>query len=146
HGCDPKQTYPVSFLDPVNKTGATVGLSSQQLRDGPVTVRLAPCGRATVRFVDREGKPRPRLAPIFYVVARPGEKGVYPDSDFAANVDPAHYFDSKPADAQGRLTYPVLIPGATYSILGYRSLFPVKTFTARAGETLDLGDVVVQGP
>src|SRR5262249_30869709 len=55
-GCDPEQAYPVIFLDEKNGWGARVGVSGKQAGQ-PLTVRLAECGSAVARFVDREGKP-----------------------------------------------------------------------------------------
>jgi hypothetical protein len=55
-GCDPDRAVPVYFLDVENQLGAVVELSGKQAGE-PVTVRLAPCGTATVRFVDGDGRP-----------------------------------------------------------------------------------------
>src|SRR5207244_3431866 len=73
-GCDPKRTYTVYFLDPRNEHGATVRLSAKTAGGKPLIVRLAPCGSAEARFVDKEGKPRLdfRAHFFFYIVVRPG--------------------------------------------------------------------------
>src|SRR5262249_50850789 len=81
-GCDPELTYPVHLLDAKNNLGATARLSVKAAVDKEVTVRLAPCGTAVVRFVDREGKLLTGFRPIFYTVARPADGGVAADSDF----------------------------------------------------------------
>src|SRR5262249_9818276 len=57
HGCDPGKTYPVFFLEPEHRWGASVLLAGKQARKGPVTVRLNACGKAVARFVDPQGKP-----------------------------------------------------------------------------------------
>ena len=57
HGLDPDAEVPVYFLDPHHKLGATVNLSGKSAADGPVTVRLQPCGTAKARLVDASGKP-----------------------------------------------------------------------------------------
>jgi hypothetical protein len=140
-GCDPERTYPVYFLDAKNKLGASVTLSVKEAGDRPPTVRLEPCGSATARFVNKDGKPKACYRPFLDLVARPGGKDVDPVRDFVANTDPLHYgVLGPPADAEGRCTFPVLIPGATYQILGPDLS---KEFTVKAGEKRDLGDVVV---
>ena len=56
------------------------------------------------------------------------------------------------SDADGRLTLPALIPGATYRIqdltpaLGGGDPVIRKEFAVKPGETLDLGDVVIARP
>jgi RNA polymerase sigma factor (sigma-70 family) len=142
-GCDPNETYPVSFLDPANQTGATVRICPKEAGSRPVTVTLAPCGRAVARLVDRQGKPRTGPGPIFYVVARLGGRGIEDDSDFVANVDRTNYPGGRVnPDAKGRCTYAALIPGTTYTILDNR-IRPQRKFAVKPGETLDLGDVVI---
>jgi hypothetical protein len=113
--------------------------------DRSLTVRLQPCGKAVVRFVDRGGKPVPGFSPYVRVVARPGEKGIEPDSDFVANVDRLNYSGGgHAADAAGRCTLPALIPGVTYRLEGPR-LKEAKEVVVKPGETLEVGDVVL-GP
>jgi RNA polymerase sigma factor (sigma-70 family) len=138
-GCDPEVTYPVYFVDARNKLGASVRLSSKEATGKEVTVRLEPCGSAVVRFLDKEGKPRKGFRPLMYMVFRPGDKGAA-DSDFLANVDTVNYIGGGPtADAEGRCTLPVLIPGATY-FLGEK---PKELLTVKSGETLKR-DVVIE--
>ena len=57
------------------------------------------------------------------------------------------------SDAQGRLTLPVLIPGATYrfvdstvAVRGVTGPKVRKEFTVKPGETLELGDLVIEKP
>ena len=56
-------------------------------------------------------------------------------------------------DAQGRISFPALIPGATYRISDYstindgkRTIRLRKEFTVKPGETLDLGDILIEKP
>jgi hypothetical protein len=143
-GCDPERTYPVYFLDAKNKLGASVMLSAKEAVDKPPTVRLEPCGAVTVRFVDKEGNPRPGHSPFFVLVTRPGDKDVEPVRDIVTYTDPVHYGGLGPvADAEGRCTFPALIPGATYQILGNDLS---KEFTVKPGEKRDLGDIVIGAP
>jgi hypothetical protein len=69
------------------------------------------------------------------------------DADYLSRIDPERYTDLA-ADALGRITLPALIPGATFRIFDKtqnavgRQLR--KKFVARAGETIDLGDIVIE--
>jgi RNA polymerase sigma factor (sigma-70 family) len=139
-GCDPEVTYPVHFLDARNKLGATAHLSAQEAAGKEVTVRLEPCGSAVVRFVDKEGKPRKGFRATPFMVFRPGDKGAGADSDFLVNFDTVNYRGARlTADAEGRCTMPVLIPGVTYFFAGY----PKPLLTVKSGETLKM-DVVIE--
>jgi hypothetical protein len=152
-GCDPEVTYPVYFLDAQNKLGATARLSAKEAAGKEVTVRLEPCGSAVVRFLDKEGKPLKGYRPdpyMGYLVVRPrnnrpGDNDVYADSAFLDNVDTVNYSGlNRTADAEGRFTYAVLIPGATYSfdIVYFK---PIKELTVKPGEVLKT-DVVIEPP
>jgi hypothetical protein len=144
-GCDPEETYPVYFLDARNQWGATAKVSAKGAEGKPLTVRLERCGKAAFRFVNKEGKPVAGHSPYVNIVARPGEKDVAADSDFVANVDRLNYTGGGgyAADEAGRCTLPALIPGATYRIYG-PGLRGDKDFVVKPGETLEVGDVVVE--
>ncbi len=68
------------------------------------------------------------------------------------SLDPVNYGSDFQSDAQGRLTLPALIPGATYRIEDFTPAFgggdPVirKEFTVKPGETIDLGDILIARP
>lgn len=62
------------------------------------------------------------------------------DSDFLANIDRRHYWDGPKTDEQGRVTYPALIPGATYRIAAV-SAGVLREFVAISGKTIELADV-----
>ena len=72
------------------------------------------------------------------------------DSRMSANVstingiDPIHYTDGPMSDALGRITFPALIPGATYrrTPRNTQEASSNPEFTVRPGETLILGDLV----
>src|SRR5262249_33440089 len=53
-GLAPGVEYPVYFVDPKRRLGATVLLKAT---DEDPTVVLQPCGSATVRFLDEKGQP-----------------------------------------------------------------------------------------
>jgi len=78
------------------------------------------------------------------------------DAAFMANVDPKHY-SSGPrgpvTDAEGRITLPALIPGALYRISDFstgndadKGVQVRKDFTVKPGETVDLGDILIEKP
>jgi beta-lactamase regulating signal transducer with metallopeptidase domain len=159
-GCHPEKTTPVYFLDPKNELGAVVEISGQTAGDEPMEVRLAPCGTATVRFVDPDGKPvadyRPGLKLVMTPGGRPFPSPPEPESealwaaeDFVANFDRLHYWDGPRTDEEGRCTLPDLIPGATYQLDEFdkaSSKWTGKQFRVDPGEILELPAVVIKRP
>jgi len=165
HGLALDAEVPVYFLDPKGKRGATLNVSGKSSEGGSVTVRLEPCGAAKARLVDSTRKPLgqfqapPSLAIMMDVT--PGPTLLAPqqkterldaDEDGLNRIDPINYPKPVVSDAQGWITLPVLIPGATYRFID-RSTFqdPIgpqirKEFTVKPGETLDLGDVFIEKP
>ncbi len=154
---DPEATYRLHFVDPSGQLGAVAELSGKQAGGEPVTVRLRPCGRATARLVDAQGKPLARHRPLLWLLVPPGPHPAPADfkdlrdhnlrtrdAVWAAYLDPARHGDGPRTDGQGRVTFPSLIPGATYRIL----LGPgkVRDFTAEPGRTTALGDVTLEAP
>ena len=128
HGLDPDTEVPVYFLDPKRKLGGVVNLSGKSAAGGPVTVRLEPCGAAKARVVDPGGKPVAGRLPRGFItmVVTPGpplslakdKAGLLSaDEDDLTSVDPVNYANALVSDADGRITLPVLIPGATYRFL-----------------------------
>src|SRR5207244_6112321 len=93
----------------------------------PLTVQLAPCGSAVVRYVDPKGKPNAGQQPVLQIVIHPGanpfdrttlEKGLlFADTEFVSNLDRLNHWNGPRSDAQGRVTLPALIPGATYRLI-----------------------------
>jgi RNA polymerase sigma factor (sigma-70 family) len=157
HGCDPERTVEVFILDPSNRQGAVAKLSGKEA-GRTVVVKLRPCGKATVRLVDKKGRPVPHLqvhvelivTPGCHVTDDPPKRKREPEADacYMANLDPDGHAEHRlTSDAQGRVTLPTLIPGATFRLTGHRAdrrLFNFdKHFTVNAGRTLDLGDAEV---
>jgi len=151
------QTYPVHFLDAKHRLGATAMLTA----DGKEpTVVLRPCGEARARLVDKEGRPVAgsslRGTPYsFQMVVTPGVfrfdslatrlGGLAADADFVANVDRTNYRPRPKSDERGRITFPALVPGATYRLVHFNKRpYIRKEFTARSGETVELGEIVVE--
>ena len=156
-GCDPEKSTSVYFLDPKNELGAVVEVSGQ-IRQ-PLQVRFAPCGTATARFVDTQGKPLVEHRPGLKIVMTPGagtfrrppglEDGeLLADEDFVANFDRLHYWDGPRirTDGQGRCRFPALIPGATYRLDVFdkaTSKWMTKDFSVKSGETVRLPEMTL---
>jgi hypothetical protein len=66
------------------------------------------------------------------------------DRILAAQADPRHYGKDFATDANGKITFPALIPGATYRIALPNGA--VKDFKAESGKTVDLKDITVPDP
>ncbi len=164
HGLDPEQSVPVIFLDAGRQQGTTVEFSGKQAGEEPI-VRLQPSGRARVRFVGPDGKPVAgfNLGFHFEILVTPGPPNLglnkedqsrrLADAGDLVNIDGQHYLDFPRADADGRVTLPNLVPGATYRIsdpstsdLPEKGVQVRKDFTVKPGETLDLGDVLIEKP
>ena len=163
HGLAPETEVPVHFLQPDRELGATARLSGKMATLGPVTVRLEPCGRAMARLVGPDGKPvtEQLRGVIVTMVVTPGPP--YPsaqvsagalaaDEDLLGRLDPVNHGNGWVPDAKGRVTWPALIPGATYRIID-RTARAVgdgpqvrREFVVGPGEAVDLGDVLIQKP
>jgi hypothetical protein len=157
-GCDPGSSATVLFLDAKNQRGAAIELSGKQAGED-ITVTMKPCGSARVRIVNDQGKPvRAGREPAHLeVVLSPGaswgdilpsnQKMTSPlmaDSIHASNLDVDRYRDVK-TDANGRMTFPTLIPGATYRVIVFNQKEKTEIeFTVEPGETKDLGDLKIR--
>ncbi len=163
---DAEESVPVYFLEPERKLGAVVNLSARSAARGPVTVRLEPCGSARAWLVDPEGKPITKLERNLSVrmVMTPGPVANYfpnektpgelaADEGQLETVDPINYPTFPAPEANGRLTLPVLIPGALYRVVDFTMYVRGqagpelgKAFTVEPGQKLNLGDVRVARP
>ena len=144
--------YPVHFLDAKRRLGATAILRASS---GSTTVELKPCGEAQARFVDPDGQPHVGFRPGLHLVVTPGEhehdyeaakRGeLLADADFVSNIDRTNYWPGPETDTQGNVTFPVLIPGATYRLSTFEDGKPkvLKQFTVESGEQLKLGDIIM---
>jgi RNA polymerase sigma factor (sigma-70 family) len=162
HGVDPEGSSRISILDPEHEWGATTEVSGRQAGED-FTIRLQPCGKASAQFVGPDGKPIAKHQPMFELVATPGptrysgnEKdraALSADTEMVANIDRKHYWNSPLTDAEGRVTLPALIPGALYRISDFstvndraKGMQIRKEFTVKPGQTLDLGDILIEKP
>jgi hypothetical protein len=175
HGLDPESETPVVFLEPKRKLAATVYLSGNSAAKQPFTVRLEPCGTAKARLVDKGNKPltayrdqfmismiiTPRVPVHQSVFPSPVDESTVPaphaipvlsESDFLVRFDPVNHPKPPAPDAQGRIVLPALIPGVTYQIVDRTAAQtpggpPIrKKFTVKPGETVDLGDILIEKP
>jgi protocatechuate 3,4-dioxygenase beta subunit len=153
HGLDPARAYPVYFLDAEHQWGAAVTLSGKQAGQ-EVTVRLVPCGKATARYLNAKGEPLANYRVSPDIVITPvgpdprdptGKAKLASDRGSLTNLDRHNYWDKVKTDDAGRVTFPALIPGATYHLDRWEknNWVPHKEFTVEAGATIDLGDVTI---
>lgn len=148
------EEYPVYFLDAKNRLGASAIISTD--RPSP-TIVLEPCGSATARFVDPEGKPvAAGIALGLQMVVTPGkpkydrqamDRGeLLADEDFVSNIDRVNYRPTRTTDKNGRIAYPVLIPGARYRFIAFDDGIArvAKEFVAASGENYDMGEIEIE--
>jgi hypothetical protein len=187
-GCDPDKTYRVFLLgfprrtkllpagpelghifaqllpQMIGKTqgclGAAVELSAKKAAGKPLTVKLAPCGSATVRLVDKEGKPvkvsavvelvvNPRQGPAKFAVFEEVVPVATPNGGGLGMIGQGILVPVGGGMARNPLKLPGLIPGATYRIRvfgGRFNLLAEKEFTVKTGQALRLKDLVIKGP
>jgi RNA polymerase sigma factor (sigma-70 family) len=162
HGLDRDVEVPVSFFEPKSKLGATAGLSGRMAGGEPVVVKLEPCGTATARLVGPGAKPLAgfQSSALISMVVTPGalsrvealkDGTMLADEGFLTDVDPINYPKAPAADAQGRIVFPALIPGASYRLSDGRRIPSNgpqlhEVFTLKPGETRDLGDILIEKP
>ena len=131
-----------------------------------MTVRLQPCGQARARFVGPDGKPIAKLDTAAYIelLMTPGSPQFAQRQDGKEPVGGRRDLHGQRrsqalrerrapvTDSEGRITLPDLIPGALYRISDYstindqKGLQVRKDFTVKPGETLDLGDILIERP
>lgn len=144
--------YPVYFLDPKRRLGATEIIKAGE---GERTVVLKPCGQARLRAVDKNGEPGADHVSVEMVVTpgalrydfeavRNGELAA--DADYIANIDRTNHWNRPQSDEKGHFVLPALIPGATYRVITGRggTLKVVKEFQVQSNETLDLGEILIE--
>jgi hypothetical protein len=152
-GLEPGKQYPVYFLEPNRKLGATAQIS---LDDPQPTITLKPCATATVRFLQANREPvKPFSRYGFDIVVTPGickhmlkSDELTADEDFIANIDHVNYGSFSGTRMNGELFLPALIPGATYrfhQFAGYGTAVVEKEFVAESGRHHELGDIVIRG-
>ncbi len=153
-GLDPEKSFFALVFDSKRQLGASLRLSAT--KDGrPVTVTLHPCGSARTRFKNQAGKPVAKVMqlsqPMFglemVLQLSPSRNLQDQTHDFATtlveNIDHDRY-ETLGTDDRGELTFPSLIPGATYRVMAAeRGWTMKKEFVAVAGQTVDLAEITI---
>jgi hypothetical protein len=132
---DPRQTRRVLVYHEGRRLGGWAMIDKEQ--EGPVTIRLQPCGVVTGRLVDEEGQPMTRveLVNAGFLEDEPNEGFFHrpclvdPDARFRIEVIPGPTYRAAVRQVRGR------IGGKVFSKL-----------TVGSGEIRDLGDVRVKLP
>jgi hypothetical protein len=65
---------------------------------------------------------------------------------YMANIDRKNYWVAPQTDANGRIMFPALIPGAHYRIATGASDVIKQGFVATSGKTIDLGKLTIEAP
>ena len=137
-GCDPEKGGASISTTPSTHSGTTLNFTGAQASGPPLTVALEPCGAAAVRMVDAKGKPlqgkHPADPASFCLPARSWPRLVRSDKDdkelegdwiIWSNFHRGHYVDLK-TDAEGRVTIPGLIRGASYQVTSFEAKFDLR--------------------
>lgn len=159
HGCDPDADFRVMFLDPEHHWGASLTIPRNSQQSEPLTVRLQPCGTASARMQTKSGQPWKEARIVPDLIVTPGRNRydnqisnrnqLVEDSIINANVDRLNYWKGPLSNDDGRITYPALIPGATYRMVirktwvtaGGKETNEFKEWVAKSGENIELGDL-----
>jgi RNA polymerase sigma factor (sigma-70 family) len=169
HGIVPESDFPVYFFQPKRRLAALVQLTGKAA-GGTLTVRLEPCGSATARLVDARGRPLSSYrntnlisSNLIRMILTPGPEWasrdpadatrLFMEMDSLSHIDPINYPREPATDAQGRISFPALIPGATYRISDFSTLYTDKRsiqlrkeFAVKPGESVELGDILLENP
>ena len=155
-GCDPDKRHTIFALDREHQWGALIRVPAKPASKQPLEVRLAPCGSATVRFVHQDGRPWknhrlfdfPQM--LIELIMTPGAPAFPPSKELEAErallggSKKGDYVSDEQTDAEGRCTFCNLIPGATYEIESHGKR--LAQFRAKAGQALQLKDIVIERP
>ncbi|WP_422923458.1 sigma-70 family RNA polymerase sigma factor [Singulisphaera sp. PoT] len=155
-GQDPNQSVTFYVLDREHALGARAELRVKTSGKTPV-IHLEPCGSARVRFLNQQGEPvadRPLFADgvlmTLELILAPGVPLAPPSnklcalSCYSVNLDrPRH--KALRTDKEGRVTFPALIPGATYRAMASEGMSSSYVdFTVSSGQTTEVGDLVMK--
>jgi hypothetical protein len=156
-GCDPNQPRRVYILNAARQWGAAVDVDPVTARREPPVVRLLPCGWASARFVDQQGKPwaDARVPVSVYLVFKKGRPQTMPSYaehlDWWATPTDRHRYANLWTDSQGYVTFPTLIPHAPYMLRLHDEVLTATNqkekeleFTVEPGQTRDLGQITLE--
>jgi protocatechuate 3,4-dioxygenase beta subunit len=155
-GCDPVKGGTAWLFDPDHKLGLTLEFTGAEASGPRRTIRLEPCGAATIRAVNGKGELQKRPDLHLFALFSPGtimgstvmsdkdDKDLEGDWCFWNNYHQA----PQKRDDQGRMTFVDLVPGLPYSLAAFGD-FDLRTgqakmdFRVKSGETLKLPDFVI---
>lgn len=156
-GCDPNEPRRVFFLDREHQWGATIMLDPKNAQQEQPAIQLQPCASATVRLLNAAGQPRvnelvwggkraPLAEMLLAAIEVQEDRHGMPRRphlcwSMISDLDEQRYARLT-TDAEGRVTFPTLIPGATHvlSIDRYGPEPQEKSFTVEGGQNLNLGE------
>lgn len=146
-GCDPGKVLPTWFWDHKALQGAVVDISG---KDQNLTVRLAPFGTASLRFIDANGEVVRKPQLYVKLVVRPGlaERESWLKGGLLRLTSYVDFQGRRDDPATGIVTLPALISDATYMVeVAGRGRYDVSaTFSVPAGQHVRLDDVQVDPP
>jgi RNA polymerase sigma factor (sigma-70 family) len=143
-GLEPGKPRTVSFMQRDRRLAGSVALEPG---DGPVEVRLAPCGSAVARLIDPDGSPLAGALVMLGLQDRRGEQvplniGLWPSGEiFTAGKDGRVRIDGLNPDLVGRLSFRPQAQPDTWLIPEKSKEAALYHLTARPGETVDLGEI-----
>jgi RNA polymerase sigma factor (sigma-70 family) len=150
-GCDPDRSVTVWFFDPHHGLGGVEQLSARG--GGERVVRLAECGSVTLHLVAPAGtQPADPVRAELALALRPPGTALNPEPAAAGPLRPAYVFRGSGLATQDprdhSLTFPQLIPGATYVLRvdAGRGWVNLKELTVKPGEHLNLGMLIFPPP
>lgn len=155
HGFGPEESNPLLLLDIDHHCGVAISPTAEEV-DIEAPIQMLPCGSAKFHYIDEDGQPIADHEPRLHVVVTPGapathhithDQPLWSDTIIWQNMfwDMVSRRKLPKTDSDGNVVVHDLIPGATYNVSfvnkgrwdeGYE-------FTVRAGETTDVGDVLV---
>jgi RNA polymerase sigma factor (sigma-70 family) len=149
-GCHPTTNVPVLFFDAKLGQGAVAEVSGNSAQEK--IVRLAPCGSATLRFVDSARRPIAKPNVQLHVLLQPGadlQESIAKEVDacLTAPVERLWGFSCVRAEASnGTLTFTHLIPGATYLVQADEGngMVHKAVISVQPGQCLQMPDVVLR--
>jgi hypothetical protein len=154
-GCVPGRTYPVLLLNAAHRLGAVAEVHVPAAGEVPPTVRLAPCGTATVRLMDADGRPLAGYRPLvrFWLgYDRPaGDMEATGDRHrtdpvYTSWIDAINYLPGPTTDAEGLVVLPALVAGPEYGVgvvIDNRREYRAPLFRVAPGQAARLPDLVV---
>jgi RNA polymerase sigma factor (sigma-70 family) len=151
-GVEPDRRVPVLFFDPQKQAGAFAELSGSIGTREEATVRLEPCGSATVKFVGANGKPVSPRGVLLEIVLRSGagvQKSIDQDLPVRLTVPAQRLggYECISLDQQaGTATFSSLVPHAPYLIQVDSGQGPVAavTFAVPPGAKVKLPDITLE--